>query len=61
MHELEQTVKRLQQAGVEVRGLIFNDMALYSNRYSYGYGYKRYTYQYSYKKKSTGLFGDSWR
>lgn len=58
MHELEQTVKRLQQAGVEVRGLIFNDMALYSSRYSYGYGYKRYTYQYSYnRKKSKGILG----
>ena len=58
MHELEQTVKRLQQAGVEVRGMIFNDMALYSSRYSYGYGYKRYTYQYSYsQKKSKGILG----
>jgi tyrosine-protein kinase Etk/Wzc len=62
MHELEQTIKRLQNAGVDVRGLIFNDMALYSSRYSYGYGYKRYTYQYSYNKKRTrGVFGDSWR
>ena len=61
MHELEQTIKRLQNAGVDVRGLIFNDMALYSSRYSYGYGYKRYTYQYSYKKRSRGVFGDSWR
>ena len=58
MHELEQTVKRLQQAGVNVRGLVFNDMPLYSSRYSYGYGYKRYTYQYSYsQKKSKGILG----
>ncbi|MCB1882144.1 MAG: polysaccharide biosynthesis tyrosine autokinase, partial [Gammaproteobacteria bacterium] len=58
MHELEQTVKRLQQAGVNVRGLVFNDMPLYSSRYSYGYGYKRYTYQYSYsQKKSKGMLG----
>lgn len=62
MHELEQTVKRLQQAGVNVRGLVFNDMPLYSSRYSYGYGYKRYTYQYSYSQKKTkGFFGESRR
>lgn len=47
MRELEQSVKRLAQAGVQVRGFVFNDYDL--NRQRYRYGYKGYVYRYSYK------------
>jgi len=46
MREIEQAVKRLQQAGVNVRGLLFNDVNVQSRRYGAG----KYAYQYSYKK-----------
>ncbi len=46
MREIEQAVKRLQQAGVNVRGLLFNDVNVQSRRYGAG----KYSYQYSYKK-----------
>jgi tyrosine-protein kinase Etk/Wzc len=45
--ELEQAVKRLNQAGVHVKGFIFND--LNTNRQRKRYGYKGYVFQYSYK------------
>ena len=45
MREIEQAVKRLKQAGVNLRGLLFNDVKVTSNRYGY-----KYSYQYSYKK-----------
>ncbi len=45
--ELEQTVKRLNQAGVKVKGFIFND--LNTDRQRKRYGYKGYVFQYSYK------------
>ncbi|WP_303905663.1 polysaccharide biosynthesis tyrosine autokinase [Thiohalomonas denitrificans] len=47
MRELELTVKRLQQSGVDVNGFIFNDVPLKSCRYGYG-GHYGYHYQYSY-------------
>jgi tyrosine-protein kinase Etk/Wzc len=46
MREIEQAVKRLKQAGVNVRGLLFNDVNVQSQRYGAG----KYSYQYSYKK-----------
>lgn len=46
--ELEQAVKRLNHAGVQVKGFVFND--LNTRRQYYRYGYKGYVYQYSYKK-----------
>lgn len=46
--ELEQSVKRLNHAGVQVRGFVFND--LNTDRQRYRYGYKGYVYKYSYKK-----------
>ncbi len=46
MREIEQCVKRLQQAGVNLRGLLFNDVDVLSSRYGAG----RYSYQYQYKK-----------
>jgi len=48
MRELEQCTKRLLQAGVDIKGLVFNDVPESST--SYGYGYGRYVYQYSYQK-----------
>ena len=46
--ELEQSVKRLNHAGVQVKGFVFND--LNTDRQRYRYGYKGYVYRYSYKK-----------
>lgn len=45
MREIEQAVKRLKQAGVNLRGLLFNDVNVQSQRYGAG----KYSYQYSYK------------
>lgn len=45
MREIELSVKRLQQAEVNLRGILFNDIRSQSR--SYGAG--RYNYQYSYK------------
>jgi tyrosine-protein kinase Etk/Wzc len=46
MREIEQSVKRLQRAGVNLRGLLINDMTK-SRRYGAG----KYSYQYSYDGK----------
>ena len=48
--ELEQSVKRLNHAGVQVKGFVFND--LNTDRQRYRYGYKGYVYRYSYTAKS---------
>ncbi len=45
--ELQETIKRLAQAGVTVKGGIFNGLDLSKRRYGYGYGYG---YQYGYKR-----------
>jgi tyrosine-protein kinase Etk/Wzc len=45
MREIEQAVRQLRQAGVNVRGLLFNDVDVRSQRYGAG----KYSYQYSYK------------
>jgi tyrosine-protein kinase Etk/Wzc len=50
MRELEQSVKRLTQAGVNLKGVVFNDLPELSSRYGYGYGQNKYVYQYSYNK-----------
>lgn len=47
--ELEQSVKRLNHAGVQVKGFVFND--LNTDRQRYRYGYKGYVYRYSYSSK----------
>jgi tyrosine-protein kinase Etk/Wzc len=47
IRELEQAVKRLNQAGVQVKGFVFNDLNV--SRQNYRYGYKGYVYRYSYK------------
>lgn len=46
--ELEQSVKRLNHAGVQVKGFVFND--LNTDRQRYRYGYKGYVYSYSYDR-----------
>jgi len=46
--ELEQAVKRLNHAGVMVKGFVFNDLDI--DRQRYRYGYKGYVYKYSYGK-----------
>ena len=46
MREIEQSVKRLQQADVNLRGILFNDIKAGSRRY----GAAKYHYQYAYKK-----------
>lgn len=50
IQELEQAVKRLNHAGVQVKGFVFND--LNTDRQRYRYGYKGYVYRYSYKGNS---------
>ena len=45
MREVEQAVKRLQQADVNLRGIVFNDIDVSSQRYGAG----RYSYQYKYE------------
>lgn len=46
MREIGQSAKRLQQMGVNLRGVLFNDMDISSRRYGAG----KYSYQYVYKK-----------
>lgn len=46
MREIEHSIKRLRQAGVSVRGVLFNDMTLHTR--GYGYGGYAYAYQYGY-------------
>jgi tyrosine-protein kinase Etk/Wzc len=46
MREIEQAVKRLKQANVNLRGILFNDVNVQSQRYGAG----KYSYQYTYKK-----------
>ena len=48
IRELAQAVQRLSQAGVHVKGFVFNDLDTTKQRYRYGY--KGYVYRYSYGK-----------
>jgi tyrosine-protein kinase Etk/Wzc len=45
LREIEQATKRLQQADVNLRGILFNDVKASARRYGAG----KYHYQYSYK------------
>lgn len=47
LRELEQSIKKLTQAGVNLKGIIFNDIPETASRYKYG----RYVYQYHYQRK----------
>jgi len=49
IREIEQAVKRFNQAGVQVKGFVFDDMDTVRQRYRYGY--HGYVYNYSYKKE----------
>jgi tyrosine-protein kinase Etk/Wzc len=44
MREMAQAVRRLAQSGVQVKGVVFNDMDM--SRQRYRYGYKGYVYRY---------------
>ena len=45
MREIEQAIKRLKQSHVNLRGILFNDINIESQRYGSG----KYSYQYTYK------------
>ncbi len=47
LREIEQSVKRLKQAGVNLRGIVYNSIKKVSSRYGYG---KYYGYTYYHKK-----------
>ncbi len=47
VRELEQSVKKLVQAGVNLKGVIFNGIPETSSRHGYG----QYVYQYDYRRK----------
>ena len=49
LKELQQSVKRLKQNEVDLKGVVFNDLSAVSSRYGYGYGYGKYIYQYNYQ------------
>ncbi len=40
--EISESVKRLNQAGLAPKGVLFNDMAVKPGRYGYGYAYGKY-------------------
>jgi len=48
--EIEQSVKRLKQANVNLRGVVYNGIRTTSSRYGYG---KYYGYGYTYKQNKT--------
>src|SRR5690606_9672709 len=50
--ELEESAKRLQQSGVRINGVIFNDLVASNRRYGNKYGSYRYT-QYEYGSTDT--------
>ena len=54
--ELQESTKRLGQTGVQVKGVVFNDLDTSRHRYGgYGYKYSRYRYtNYQYGKTTDG-------
>lgn len=52
--EIQEAIKRLKQAGIAVKGAIFNGLDLSKRRYGYGYGYKSYGYGYRYQAYQYG-------
>lgn len=48
MHSIEETARRLRQAGVSIRGSVFNQVGQHGGGY-YGYYYNSYGYSYSSK------------
>ncbi len=57
--ELQESTKRLGQAGVQVKGVIFNDLDTSKNRYRYGYGYKYARYRYTNYQYGSGERGST--
>ena len=51
VREIQQAIKQVEQAGVSLAGLVFNDIM--PKRSGYGYGSYKYHYQYSYKKSKS--------
>lgn len=50
LRQIEHSVKRLQQAGVNLRGLMLNDVEVPKRGYGYGKYYRyKYRYRYAYK------------
>ena len=49
--EMQESIKRLEQSGASLRGVIFNglDLSRRTNRYGYQYGHKYGRYRYQYK------------
>lgn len=47
--EMQESIKRLAQGGVAVKGAIFNGFNIDRRRYGYGYGYKYKKYGYRYQ------------
>jgi tyrosine-protein kinase Etk/Wzc len=56
MGEIESSVKRLEHAGVNLKGVVFNDVDISQSRYGgrYGYKYGQYVYQYEYGNGKKG-------
>jgi tyrosine-protein kinase Etk/Wzc len=48
LRQIEHAAKRLQLAGVNLRGVVLNDLRSASSSYAYGYGYG-YVYGYGYR------------
>ena len=48
MREIELSIKRLQQAEINLKGILFNDIRIKTGNYGAG-RYNYYNYQYSYK------------
>jgi tyrosine-protein kinase Etk/Wzc len=47
--EIAESIKRLSQAGLSAKGVVFNDLAVRTGRYGYGYKYGKYRQvQYSF-------------
>jgi tyrosine-protein kinase Etk/Wzc len=42
-NEISESMKRLAQAGLAAKGILFNDLKLRPGRYGYGYGYGKYS------------------
>ncbi|MEK6788336.1 MAG: polysaccharide biosynthesis tyrosine autokinase [Pseudomonadota bacterium] len=57
LRELELAAQRLQQAGINLRGIVFNDVQKHG-AYGYGYGYG-YQYSYSYRSHEGKQEGSS--
>jgi tyrosine-protein kinase Etk/Wzc len=48
MGEIQASIKRLEHAGVNLKGAVFNDVTIQKGRYGYRYG--QYVYHYGYEK-----------